>query len=63
MTKDEKEAMRDGFNLCLTKIEQQKIVIGTLISWLARELGEHNVKALIADLEKEVKTKDVWERN
>ena len=28
MTKDEKEAMRDGFNLCLTKIEQQKIVIG-----------------------------------
>ena len=60
MNKQEKEEMRDGFDLCLAKIEHQKKVISTLIAWLTVELGFKNAENLLNELHKKYrKTKPV----
>ena len=50
MSKQEKEAMREGFEKCLNKIEQQRKVIEKLVAYLHRELGTQAAQELIDEL-------------
>jgi len=58
MEKKEREAMREGFDLCMTEILRQREVIGKLVSYLHVELGTQAAQELLKDLKDSDKIKE-----
>ena len=50
MDREEKEAMREGFDKCMTEILRQREVIAKLIGYLHRELGTQAATELLNDI-------------